>query len=614
MSSPKKKWNTWLTTNEIVDIINDLASDDEATAADIYIDPPGDGLVSDSDSGDERNVSFENLSRGQLLAPAELTLHGKNVSDGSESEEEALGPITSRTVTDSQSLSNRRRSRSLIDNPLFPPPPPPRSPKVVRKWVKRDLSQLHDEWIAPLPRSVITLSEASEPVDLFELFFSHEVIMHIVRHSVIYAVQKGNPGFTLSDNDIYCFIGILILTGYSPLPRRRMYWESNEDTHNILVAKSMRRNRFEEILRHFHVVDNINLCPNDKMAKVRPLFDLLNKKFLQYAVIEKNISIDESMIPYYGRHGCKQHIRGKPIRFGFKTWIAALPLGYCLYADPYQGRYETFSTGLGQYVVQKLMTEIQNVYKETRFSVFCDNFFTGLPLITAMKEKNILVTGTVRSNRTDKCPLKDEKLCKKEQRGYHDSRLDLNSGICAVRWNDNSVVTLLSSEYGVEPIQTARRYSAAQKQRVNVPQPNVVHQYNRFMGGVDRLDANIGTYRIAIRGKKWYIPLLFWLIDVAVNNATLLARNFSKDIDTLEFRRSIARTLLQKYGNDKQHPGPSKRVSTNVPTSVRKHNAEHMIGRAPSRLRCAYCKSLTVTFCQKCKVNLHSKCFSVFHS
>lgn len=72
----------------------------------------------------------------------------------------------------------------------------------------------------------------------------------------------------------------------------------------------MQINRFEEILRHFHVADNNNLCPNDKMAKVRPPFNLLNKKFLQYAT-EKKISIDESMIPYYGRHGCKQHIRGK---------------------------------------------------------------------------------------------------------------------------------------------------------------------------------------------------------------------------------------------------------------------------------------------------------------
>lgn len=134
-------------------------------------------------------------------------------------------------------------------------------------------------------------------------------------------------------------------TPHSPLPRRRMYWENNEDTHNILVDKSMRRNRFEEIFRYLHVADNSNLQPNDKMAKVRPLFDMLNEKFLQYAIIEKDISIDESMIPYYGRHGCKQHIKGKPIRFGFKDWIAALRLGYCLYADPYQGRYEQYSSG-----------------------------------------------------------------------------------------------------------------------------------------------------------------------------------------------------------------------------------------------------------------------------
>lgn len=61
------RWCKPLTTNEIVDIVNDLESEDEATAVDIYIDPPGDGLVSDLDSGDEANVSFENLSRRQLF-------------------------------------------------------------------------------------------------------------------------------------------------------------------------------------------------------------------------------------------------------------------------------------------------------------------------------------------------------------------------------------------------------------------------------------------------------------------------------------------------------------------------------------------------------------------
>ena len=30
-------------------------------------------------------------------------------------------------------------------------------------------------------------------------------------------------------------------------------------------------------------------------------------------------SIDEIMVPYYGRHSSKQYIRGKPIRFGYKV-------------------------------------------------------------------------------------------------------------------------------------------------------------------------------------------------------------------------------------------------------------------------------------------------------
>ncbi|CAB3258788.1 unnamed protein product [Arctia plantaginis] len=117
-----------------------------------------------------------------------------------------------------------------------------------------------------------------------------------------------------------------------------------------------------------------------------------------------------------------------------------------------------------------------------------------------------------------------------------------------------------------------------------------------------------------MRGKKWFTPILFWLIDVAVNNATLLARQYRGDIDTLEFRRSIARTLLQNHGTEKVHPGLIRKVQTSVPYTVRKHNAEHMIGKALSRLRCALCKNKTVTACSKCGVNLHAKCFLQFHS
>ena len=44
------------------------------------------------------------------------------------------------------------------------------------------------------------------------------------------------------------------------------------------------------------------------------------------------------MIPYFGKHGAKQYIHGKPIKFGFKLWVMATPLEYCIQFHPYTGK------------------------------------------------------------------------------------------------------------------------------------------------------------------------------------------------------------------------------------------------------------------------------------
>lgn len=56
---------------------------------------------------------------------------------------------------------------------------------------------------------------------------------------------------------------------------------------------------------------------------------------LRYFPRFTNVSIDESMVPYYGHHSTKQHIHGKPIRFGYKIWCMATRLGYLIQAEPY---------------------------------------------------------------------------------------------------------------------------------------------------------------------------------------------------------------------------------------------------------------------------------------
>jgi len=66
--------------------------------------------------------------------------------------------------------------------------------------------------------------------------------------------------------------------------------------------------------------NNHSLDSQDKLYKIRPLVDKLKKKFVEHFVPSEHLNFDESMVKYFGRHGSKQFLRGKPIRFGYKIW------------------------------------------------------------------------------------------------------------------------------------------------------------------------------------------------------------------------------------------------------------------------------------------------------
>ncbi len=111
------------------------------------------------------------------------------------------------------------------------------------------------------------------------------------------------------------FLGILVLSGYIKLPNRRLYWAESPDTVNQLVSRSMRWDTFDQIMRCLHFTDNMAMN-EDRFIKVRPLFEYLNK-VSKIRNCTEYTSVDEIMILYYGRHGDKQYIIGKPVRFGF---------------------------------------------------------------------------------------------------------------------------------------------------------------------------------------------------------------------------------------------------------------------------------------------------------
>ena len=59
------------------------------------------------------------------------------------------------------------------------------------------------------------------------------------------------------------------------------------------------------------------------MSKIAPLYEMLNQNAIQFGVFNKLLSVDESMVPYFGWHSAKMFIKGNlfalVLRFGVYT-------------------------------------------------------------------------------------------------------------------------------------------------------------------------------------------------------------------------------------------------------------------------------------------------------
>ena len=87
-----------------------------------------------------------------------------------------------------------------------------------------------------------------------------------------------------------------------------MYWEQAPYVGVPLVFNSMPRNRFREIKKFIHLNDNSKIDKTDKMYKLRLYFDILKKEFGKFGVFHSELSLDEMMVRYYGKHSALRNI------------------------------------------------------------------------------------------------------------------------------------------------------------------------------------------------------------------------------------------------------------------------------------------------------------------
>lgn len=485
------------TSEEILNALIDIDECDSSVAEEIdnaeslemVLLPPADGADSDQDdarSDEEGNVStFQDIGKGVLQQRMEV----RCVSEGNKHDidvERLAGSNREDCRKGEGSRKNKIKHARAKTSRMY-----------TQKFLDPTITYSETSETVPSVIEKLKYNKAA-PIDLFRKILDDEIIEHIVKESVKYAAQKGFI-IQLSNEDVYKYIAILILSGYCRVSHRRMYWETRPDTNNALVQNAMSRNSFDCLHRFFHVNDNNTIDKHDRIYKVRPLITHFNSKFQKLILpLGKMFSLDEAMEPYFGHHSMKQFIRGKPIRYGFKLWCLCVSNGYLIRFEPYTGASEREQgKSLGTCVTERLCFD----FLPSGSTVYIDNYFNSLPLLKSLREYDINCVGTIRNDRIEKAPLNE---MKKDPRGEYQVLQDSENAVVLVRWRDNNVVTLATNKStdDVFGLGKCLRWSRNQRKKISIQQPTLVREYNRGMGGVDLFDGLRALYRIRIRSKN----------------------------------------------------------------------------------------------------------------
>lgn len=384
------------------------------------------------------------------------------------------------------------------------------------------------------PKFKFHVPNDAQPIDFFEHYLTEDVIDLMVvetNRNANYVISKRRLSrkSRLKDwkntnpEEMRKFIGVLLYMGLVPLPRISDYWSKDVLYKFTAASKVMSRNRFQLILRFWHFNDNNNLAKDGRIGKIKPLLTKLNTLFFYLKETEKDLVIDETMIPFRGRLSFRQYIPGKAHKYGIKIFKLCDKTGYTYAVKMYMGKgtVESNDNSVATSVVMELMSKSLN----QGHTLFVDNYYTSVELANLLLSKQTHLTGTLRVNRKG-VPKKElkEKLEKGDM-----LCLENNNGIVVTKWNDRREVHMLSTLHPPDFVEIPSKYPG----KNSTLKPLVVAEYNKAKVGIDLSD-QMSSYSTAVRKTiRWYHKLgEELLLGTSVVNSWLAYNSFLKSKTT----------------------------------------------------------------------------------
>lgn len=452
----------------------------------------------------------------------------------------------------------------------------------------------------------------SDPVQIFRLFITDEIISEIVKWTNVEMISKrqkvGKITAThrdVTDLEIHAFIGLLTLTAVmkdNHLSTDELFDPTFSGTRYISV---MSKERFEFIVRSLRMDDKTlrpTLRSNDAFVPARNIWEVFIKQCQMNYIPGSEVTIDEQLLGFRGRCPFRMYIPNKPDKYGIKfPMMCDATSKYMIDADPYIGRStNTGGVPLGEYYIKKLSKTIHGSNR----NITCDNWFTSVPLAKSLLQQpyNLTLVGTLRSNKRE-IP---------EQLKNSRSRPVGSSMFCF-----DGPLTLVS--YKPKPAKMVYLLSSCDENAVindSSGKPDMIMFYNQTKGGVDSFDQMCSSMSCSRKTNRWPMAVLYGILNMAFVNSFIIyghnmIKNKEKPLNRREFMKRLSTELVTPWMEKRlEAPTLKSSVRENISQILIKPtgSSNELQAEEPEpkkRKYCAFCsykkKRMSKLVCHKCK-------------
>ncbi|KAM9857643.1 piggyBac transposable element-derived protein 4-like [Aulostomus maculatus] len=476
------------------------------------------------------------------------------------------------------------------------------------------------------------------PLSLFQLFFNTSVVRTLIDNTNANAVKRLKAGQMfvwkkLTVKDFYIFMSIIIFSGLVKVHHRSDYWKREWPYNFHFPREKMTRARFEAILWSLHLSNPNEDEENDRkkdtggydrLFKIKPLYTDIVSACRTHFQPYRNISINERIVASKARIGFKQHMKDKPMKWGYKLFVLTdASTAYAWNFFVYTGRSEVNPAhGLGYSSVMDL---ISLPLLGQGYTLFVDSFYTSPALFKDLSNKNITCCGTIRKHKEGFPKTEVNDFPKKAERG--DLRWIRRDSLLFLKWIDTHEVTMCSTVHEAFSGQSVKRKVKEDGvwQTKNVLIPDAVVAYNESMGGVNVSDALNGCYSVHHKTMKWYKTFFYHFVDIAVVNSFLLHKELCKMRNDPTRKPYTHKSFREQLTDEMMQFAEGLAPPTTTPPPPPTTCMPLYFGADATRTR-RYCKRCqdagikrmkTPVYCRKCQVPLcltsKKNCFQEWH-